>query len=88
LPDEPDILGAFPRRRILLALQLLLNGPQIHHFLDDLWVVKELEASPVDGFTKGSRIRMIDEDAANLGHSLERLFLAFLDGHTSELGGN
>jgi hypothetical protein len=88
-PYETNIIGAFRRREVLLALQLALDGPQVHHLLDDLGVVIQTQTTPIHGLSKRSNVRPGQERVHYLCQPLQRLDLRWVrwTGHRGRANG-
>lgn len=56
LPDQPDVRGASLGGRVGPPLQPKLDSPEVHGPLDDVGVVVEAEAAPIDRFSKRLRV--------------------------------
>ena len=83
LPHQLDVFGHLVGLAVIPTLQSSLDGSQIHLLFDNLGIIKELQALPIDGFGKGSTIFTRDEPIDNLGDPFHWLLLTGQGRHGS-----
>jgi len=74
-PNESNVVGTLGGGIVGFALQFALDGSQIHHVLDNFGVVVQTEASPIDGFTKGTNVRSTQESIDDFHQSFQGFHL-------------